>query len=252
MALFDIDGTLVSGGPAKSAFCGALSDVFGAQVNPELVNFAGKTDPQIARELLSKAGVKFEIIEERLAQALDRYVEIFDGIIADDPPEVLPGVRELLAGLEATGGVGLALLTGNVLGGARLKLGAAGLADCFEVGAFGSDDADRNALPAIALSRARREWGGELAPRNAIVIGDTPRDVVCGRRAGIETLGVATGHYTEEELWEAGADRVFPDLSSSGVFESIVDGVDAPAVAGAGTGLGGRWSPEAAGSRGRA
>ena len=51
LLLFDIDGTLVSGGPAKDAFHVALLEAFGTAGDIDGHDFSGKTDPQIAREL---------------------------------------------------------------------------------------------------------------------------------------------------------------------------------------------------------
>ena len=47
------------------------------------------------------------------------------------------------------------------------------------------------------------------------MIGDTPRDVACGRSAGTRTLAVATGHFSVEDLAEAGADVVLEDFTDT-------------------------------------
>ena len=58
IALFDIDGTLLSmGGAARDAFTQALTEASGQPIVPENTSFVGKTDPQIARELLNRHGV---------------------------------------------------------------------------------------------------------------------------------------------------------------------------------------------------
>ena len=43
-------------------------------------------------------------------------------------------------------------------------------------------------------------------------VGDTPLDISAARGAGIESVGVATGHYSEDELRAAGADHVLGSL----------------------------------------
>ena len=45
-----------------------------------------------------------------------------------------------------------------------------------------------------------------------VVVGDTPRDVSCGKHSGTRTVAVATGRYGVERLAEAGADRVLENL----------------------------------------
>jgi phosphoglycolate phosphatase len=128
---------------------------------------------------------------------------------------VLPGVRELLDALARVEGLALGLLTGNILEGARLKLGSAGLWGRFDIGRYGSDREVREELPAVAIERARAHWGHPLKPADTVVIGDTPRDVGCGRAGGTRTLAVATGHFSAMDLEKAGADHVLEDFSAT-------------------------------------
>jgi phosphoglycolate phosphatase-like HAD superfamily hydrolase len=44
------------------------------------------------------------------------------------------------------------------------------------------------------------------------MLGDTPWDVEAARRAGVETVCLITGGFSEEELFEAGAAAVFESL----------------------------------------
>ncbi len=221
LVVFDIDGTLVTGGPAKAAFHAALLEVFGTAGTIEGHEFSGKTDPQIARELLRGAGLADEEIDHGFPALWRRYLDEMEARLADAPVRVLPGVERVLDALEAEEGVRLGLLTGNIRPGARLKLRAGGLPfERFEVGGFGSDDERRNRLPSLVLARARERWGIEVPPDCVIVIGDTPRDVACGRHGGCRTLAVATGRFPVEELERAEPDRVVPDLSGA---EDLVD-----------------------------
>ena len=58
LLLFDVDGTLLTtDGAAGRAFESALIDVYGTAGPIGEVSFAGKTDPQIAYELLEGAGI---------------------------------------------------------------------------------------------------------------------------------------------------------------------------------------------------
>jgi phosphoglycolate phosphatase-like HAD superfamily hydrolase len=67
-----------------------------------------------------------------------------------------------------------------------------------------------------ALRRACGRLGRAVAPAEALVIGDTPRDVAAAHAAGIPVLAVATGRYGEEELRAAGAEHVAPSLADGG------------------------------------
>jgi phosphoglycolate phosphatase-like HAD superfamily hydrolase len=87
-----------------------------------------------------------------------------------------------------------------------------------EIGAFGSDDADRTALVPVALERARRLRGLAVEPDDVWVVGDTARDLACARAGGVRCALVATGHAALDELRATDADAVLEDLSD-------VDGV---------------------------
>jgi phosphoglycolate phosphatase-like HAD superfamily hydrolase len=215
LILFDIDGTLVRGGPAKGAFELAMVETFGTTGDVASVSFAGKTDPQIARELLRSAGFEPDEIQEGLERLWPRYLAHLEERLTDLPMEVLPGVPDLLDALEPYADVGVGLLTGNIEGGARLKLGSARLWGRFRMGSYGSDHEERDELPAIALRRAYEHWGFALPAAEAVVVGDTPRDVACGRSGGARTLAVATGSYATTDLEATGADRVLADLTAT-------------------------------------
>lgn len=215
LILFDIDGTLVRGGPAKHAFLGAMAETYGTVGDPERVSFGGKTDPQIAREILIGAGLPHAAIDEGFPLLWAGYLNRLEQALETTPMTVLPGVPKLLDELAAQDDVALGLVTGNIEGGARLKLGSAGLWEWFEIGSYGSDHEERDELPTIALERARRRWGRAFEAEHALIVGDTPRDVACGRACAIRTIAVATGTYGADALEAAGADHVLDDLSET-------------------------------------
>ncbi len=188
---------------------------YGTSGDHERVSFAGKTDPQIARELLSSAGFERERIEDGFEQLWAEYLTRLESLLPSEPVTVLPGVDELLHALAEIDDVGVGLLTGNIVGGARLKLSSGGLWDHFHFGSYGSDREIRDELPAVALQRASMHWGVDVAAEEAIVIGDTPRDVQCGHAGGTKTLAVATGAFGSQELASANPDWVLDDLSAT-------------------------------------
>ncbi|HEX6070741.1 MAG TPA: HAD family hydrolase [Longimicrobiaceae bacterium] len=214
LILFDIDGTLLSAaGAAGGPFRSALERVFGTSGPRRGYSFAGRTDPQIARDLLALGGVPREVADEKLELVWEIYLAGLRETLREREVTVLPGVRELLDELEAEPTVILGLLTGNLREGARLKLEAAGLGfERFEVGAFGSDHADRPELPAVAIRRAEERFGHRFSGKSVVIIGDTPLDIACGEHLGVRTIAVATGNYRPEELAACGPDHVFESL----------------------------------------
>ncbi len=52
----------------------------------------------------------------------------------------------------------------------------------------------------------------KLGTKDAVMVGDTPWDVEAAKRAGIKTIAVLTGGFSEQELREAGAAAVFESI----------------------------------------
>lgn len=225
LVLLDIDGTILSSnGAAARAFRRALEEEFGTSGPTSGYSFGGRTDPEIARDLLRMAGIDEERIEQGLERVWERYVAYLAKEFERTRPTVYPGVHQLIDRLESsTEDAVLGLLTGNVAEGARLKLAAADISfDRFVVGAFGSDHAVRRELPAIAVERARQRLGRSFSGKEIVIVGDTPFDISCGEHLGVRTVAVATGTYSAEELAECGPDYLFEDFADTErVWEAI-------------------------------
>jgi phosphoglycolate phosphatase len=217
LVLFDIDGTLLhTHGAGRRAIHAALFQEMGAEASASRVRFDGKTDPQIVRELLAETAHSDRDDDERIAAVCRQYVDLLAVELEAGTCEttVYPGVVNLLDRIEARHDTILGLLTGNVVAGARLKLGSAGIApDRFLVGAFGSDHAERSRLPAIAAARAERLMGRIPTGSDIVILGDTPADMTCGREVGARGIGVATGSYDTGALLDAGAYAVFESFA---------------------------------------
>lgn len=209
LVLFDIDGTLIAdGGAAREAFAAALTAVYGYRGDVRRFDFSGRTDPQIARMILEDAGWSEAGIAPRLDALWDRYLA---GLARNAPGRVyaLPGVVALLERLRAEERFVLALLTGNIEPGARLKLGAIALNEWFPFGAFGSDSARREELPPVAVARAEQAAGHRFAGRDVVIIGDSIYDVRCGVPHGATTIAIASGKTSAEKLRAENPDHFF-------------------------------------------
>ena len=227
LVLFDIDGTLLnSGGMGRAAMQRALGLVFGSPGNPSY-RYDGKTDRQIVRDVMRMEGHSDQHIDARMEKLIDLYLAGLREGARTGKFNVRPleGVMALLDALEPRKDVILGLLTGNVEPGARIKLTAAGIdPDRFRVNAFGSDHEHRPELPAIAQRRAGETLGLDIAGERLVVIGDTPSDIECGRSLGAKAIGVASGHYTVEQLQAHHPYAVFPSLKNTEqVLESILN-----------------------------
>ena len=227
LVLFDIDGTLLnSGGMGRVSMRHALAEVFGSPGNPSY-RYDGKTDKQIVRDVMRLEGHSDAHIDSSMERLIALYLDGLRTGAKSGKFNVRPldGVVPLLDALEAREDIVLGLLTGNVESGARIKLAAAGInPDRFRVNAFGSDHEHRPELPAIAQRRASETLGVDIAGERLIVIGDTPADIECGRSLGARAIGVASGHYTVDQLQTHNPYAVFPSLKNTmQVLEKILD-----------------------------
>ncbi|MFP5287959.1 MAG: HAD family hydrolase [Thermoanaerobaculia bacterium] len=217
LVLFDIDGTLLHCGPqVKPLFAGALIEVFGTAGDLEAYDFAGRTDPRIVLDLVTGAGLPESEVRAGLSRVRELYVERLERVLEGKTMRLLPGVPELLEGLERREDVVLALLTGNWEPGARTKLSRFDLNRFFAFGAFGCDAVDRSDLPPVAWERAERAVGRRFRPEETLIIGDSLFDVSAARAHRIPVLAVATGRTPASALRSAGADWVISDLREAG------------------------------------
>lgn len=215
LLLFDIDGTLLTtNGAGRPAVESALADLTGQTISTEGISFSGKTDPQILREVLTHNDVDPAWTNGRFSEAVESFRQTMHRMFDADSVDALDGAQALVQHLVDEAEVQLALLTGNLEEMAYLKVGAIGFDRAhFPFGAFGSDDEDRNALPLIALDRASGHAGRSFACHDALIIGDTPRDIECGRAAGCTTVAVATGKFDRDTLAEHAPDVLLDDLA---------------------------------------
>jgi phosphoglycolate phosphatase len=63
-----------------------------------------------------------------------------------------------------------------------------------------------------AIATAGTLRGAEPARDEVLVVGDTPNDITSAHDAGATAVGVASGHYSADELRDAGADLVLDSL----------------------------------------
>jgi phosphoglycolate phosphatase len=215
LLLWDIDGTLLRAGPAaREVFASAVAHAVGDHPGEHGVVMSGKTDPQIAREILATMRIVDAAVDDHLPVILSRLEADLATAAAHmrEHGHVLPGVPEILAHLDARPDVVQTVLTGNIAANAAVKLGAFELDRWFDLslGAYGSDHHDRLALVPIALDRARRSGHD---PEEVWVIGDTPNDLACARAGGARCVLVATGRMPLAELASLGADAALADLS---------------------------------------
>lgn len=215
--LWDIDGTLIAAtGDDERRYGIVLRELLDDPDIEAPSHTSGLTDHGIIRDCLLRHGLSEHDTALLVPVALEA-MEILtasEAALAGEIP-LLPGVRELLeqpwssAVIQTAG-------TGNARRRARIKLDAAGLTGYFDlgVGGYGDLPADRWRILEESVERVDLLRGGPVERDRVVVIGDTPRDVAAAQRAGLRSVGVATGHHGAAELEEAGAGLVVQDLAA--------------------------------------
>jgi phosphoglycolate phosphatase len=209
LVLWDVDGTLVrTAGHGRYAFEEAFETVVGR--TPEPVEYAGRTDKQIALMMLAGEDEHLGRVLEELEGALELRKEAMRA-----EGYAYPGVAEVLEALHGRDDVIQSLLTGNIKANAIVKVSAFGLERWldFDVGAYGSDPhEERSDLVAVARGRAAEKYS---EPTGAVLVGDTPLDVRAARDAGARAVAVATGFADPEALRASRPDAYLEDFSDS-------------------------------------
>lgn len=222
--LFDIDGTLItSGGAGATSWKEAFQDLYGIPADIGEFTDSGMTDPEVGR-LTFRATVGHDPSPREMAAVMNKRLFHLPRAVAESEGyRVLDGVEETLWTLCEQGYL-LGLTTGGVEAAAHIKLARANLNHYFCFGGYGSDSPDRAELTRCAIERAGRLLGEELEPESILVVGDTPKDIDAARAVGAVAIGIASGHYGEAELREAGADHVLGSLREPlpGVAKGVV------------------------------
>lgn len=196
--LFDIDGTILRSTDRthRYALHQAMQEVFHVETTIDGIAYHGKTDPGILRAALQRVGFSNEIIDARMAEALDVTRRHAAENILKFTPTVMPAIPEILEHLHTQGKL-LGVASGNLESIGWIKLEAAGLRHYFQFGSF----ADHCELRADVFRKAILEARRRLGPHATVCfLGDTPDDVQAARQAGGSIIAVGTGIFTLADL----------------------------------------------------
>src|SRR3984893_2663851 len=201
--LFDLDGTLIdSVYQHVIAWRAALSEI-GIDLSVWRIHRRiGMSGGLFVHALLRETGRSLsaeDIRELQLAHA-GEYRKQMGSVTA------LPGARELLAALTASG-VRWGIATSGYAATARPALELLGLP---EDTPMVTRDLVRYAKPDPDLFIAAAALLG-VDPRHTMVVGDSVWDLLAARRAGALGIGLQSGGYRREALERAGAYRVYAD-----------------------------------------
>ncbi|TBR23138.1 MAG: HAD family hydrolase [Reyranella sp.] len=201
--IFDVDGTLIDSVDVHAqAWVDAFAE-FGRDVRfGDVRRQIGKGGDQLMPVFLSKAEIdRFgERLEDRRGVLLkERYLHRI---------RPFPAVRELFQRVIADGKA-IALASSAKEDELEQYKKIANIVDLIDV-ETSSDDAEKS-KPHPDIFQAALAKLDNLPPEQVIVIGDTPYDAEAAGKAGLRTIGLLCGGWSEEELKQAGCVAVLRD-----------------------------------------
>jgi HAD superfamily hydrolase (TIGR01509 family) len=203
--VFDLDGTLVDSVYAHVlAWQSALVEAGLAVDGYRLHRHVGSSGNLIVRFAQRETGR--ELSEEQRGAVHRRHDELFRQLAPRPSP--LPGAIEMFRTLRAAG-IPHAVATASYRPLIDASLEAVGIGPETVV-VEGKGEMRGKPEPDIFLA-AREQLG--IAAAECIAVGDATWDHVAARRAGMTSVGVLTGGYGEEELYHAGAFRVYRTIA---------------------------------------
>ena len=198
--LFDLDGTLTDSGLGITKAVQYALGQMGYEV-PERESLFCFIGPPLHSSFQKYYGMDEATSVEAVRQFRVYYNQM-GGILEN---EVYAGVREMLAGLKATG-KRLCIATSKPDAAAKRVMHHFGLDEFVPDIVGGTDDPDRNTKGKV-IAYVLREF--DIDPATAIMVGDREHDVHGATENGIPCIGITWGYGDREELEGAGAAVIF-------------------------------------------
>jgi pyrophosphatase PpaX len=205
--LFDFDGTIVDTTELiYQSMRRATGEVLGQTMSREVL-MANVGQPLPRQMELLVDGYSAEA-EELLETYLHHNDELHEVLIRE-----FPNVEASLARLRDAD-LRLAVVTSKRCFSVEMALDSfPDLRGAFEVFVTMEDTTEHKPLPAPLLKGL--ELLGDISPERAAYVGDAPFDVAAARAAGVTSVAVSWGAFTEEALRAANPDYLFKDLDSA-------------------------------------
>ncbi len=202
--LFDIDGTLVdSNGAHIDAWLEALRAAGFDFTRQQIHDQIGKGGDNLLPALVPELNVDEQ---EKLDAA---HGEVFKRLRPDVRP--FPGGAKIL---ERAAAAGQKVVLASSASRDELDHWVALLdAKPFLTATTSRDDAEHS-KPCPDIFAKALEKSGCPAPEDAIVVGDTPYDIIAARALGIAAIGVRSGGFTDDQLNDAGAVALYDDVAA--------------------------------------
>ncbi len=197
LLIWDIDGTLIDCGAAgRKAMNRTFKEVFQIDNGFEGISMSGRLDQVILKEAFDRHSLNHQDV----THFYERYKNILDEILKQTEVKLYAGILDVLDYTESHHNIINVISTGNCEVGAWLKLKHAGIDQYFEQGGFGCSFVKREDLVGQTIKVVEKKHSIVFDPKDIIVIGDTPYDIMSGQHHRTTTIAVLTGSYSRQEL----------------------------------------------------
>jgi len=215
---WDIDGTLLkTNGAAAVPFAKAVSNFTGTKIILDRKKLSGFTDFEIVISLLQSVNIKTSL--KNINIILENYAENLPASLKQGAVKKINSTDQVLESLSKVPQVELAIGTGNFLLGAKIKLHHVGLIKYFATNnIFCASDYywSRN----LIIENARNSLTkGQIG----IVIGDSPKDIISAKNAGLKIISTPTGAHSQSELKQFLPDLI---LSPNWKLKDLIKGIN--------------------------
>lgn len=147
--------------------------------------------------------------DAKIDYCVETYREIFAERRKELMPDLFPGVKETLEELHKRGHR-MTIATSRLTDSLMLFMRHHGIDHYFEY-AVGSDSVTHHKPHPEPALKTLQELN--IAPSEAIMVGDMPVDIAMAHNAGIRAIGVDYGNATREELEAAEADWIVDSIT---------------------------------------
>ena len=203
--IFDFDGTLCDTRSNIIIAFRATMERLGLDMRDE--ETCGATIGLTLRDGFKSMYPDFD--DAKIDYCVDTYREIFAERRKEFMPDLFPGVKETLEALRKRGHR-MTIATSRLTDSLMLFMRHHSIDHYFEY-AVGSDSVTHHKPHPEPALKTLRELN--IAPTEAIMVGDMPVDIAMAHNAGIRAIGVDYGNATREELEAAEADWIVDSIT---------------------------------------
>lgn len=193
--IFDFDGTIANTLPiCIGAFAKTIAPVIGHEPSlEEIYSYFGPTEE----------GIFLQYFPERSQELLETYLKYYAELHTDET-QIVPGIMETIRAL-VKAGIRVALVTAKGPQSCKISLDFYGIANDFEIIEVGSPKGRNKAEAIVKTLNALN-----ALPTETAYVGDSPKDVVSSRKAGVEAWGAAwLKSASPERILENKPDEIF-------------------------------------------